>query len=355
MPEAIAALDAFPLREPVSGRRYTVIRLRTGSGAAGYGECRAATARQLDQARRALAGKPATAYELVRRELAASSLRAAVDMALLDIAGKLATAPAYQLLGGPTRFKIRAMARLEGATGAELRASLDRARQSGFRAVIVPTPAAAARNQGQAFVRATRERLDQLRAAAGDGIDFVLDAAASLSPGDAATIAAELERFHLLWFDEPCRLSNLAAVRKIAGERVTPLGFGREMHEPGAFQDLLREQGIDVLRPDLARHGITGIRRLAALAETYYTAVAPYHEGGPVATAAALHLAAALPNFFIQQIPLPPAEPDRRMRAELAGRALETVKDGFAPLPEGSGLGIAVSDAALAEYREALP
>jgi hypothetical protein len=134
MPEAIAALDVFPLREPVSGRRYTVIRLRTGSGAAGYGECRAATARQLDQARRALAGKPATAYELVRRELAASSLRAAVDMALLDIAGKLAKAPAYQLLGGPTRFKIRAMARLEGATGAELRASLDRARQSGFRA-----------------------------------------------------------------------------------------------------------------------------------------------------------------------------------------------------------------------------
>ena len=40
---------------------------------------------------------------------------------------------------------------------------------------------------------------------------------------------------------------------------------------------------------------------MAALAETYYIAVAPHHEGGPIGTAAALHLAASLPNFFIQQ------------------------------------------------------
>ena len=107
-----------------------------------------------------------------------------------------------------------------------------------------------------------------------------------------------------------------------------------------------------MVRPDLARHGITQARRISAIAEPYYVAVAPFHDGGPIATAAALNLAASLPNFFIQQIPCPAADEDRRMRARLAGDATETVKDGFLQLPRGPGLGITVNEAAFSEYRE---
>jgi galactonate dehydratase len=123
--------------------------------------------------------------------------------------------------------------------------------------------------------------------------------------------------------------------------------------DAGVFQDLLRQGWIDIIRPDLAHHGITRSRGLAALAETYYTAVAPHHEGGPVATAAALQLAATLPNFFIQHIPVPDSPDDRKMRAELAGEAVERVRDGFAALPTGPGLGITVSQAALEKYHAA--
>ncbi len=91
---------------------------------------------------------------------------------------------------------------------------------------------------------------------------------------------------------------------------------------------------------------------MSAIAETYYVAAAPYHDGGPVATAAALHAAASMPNFFIQQIPLPDAAEDRRMRAEIAGEAAEVIKDGFAVLPTGPGLGITISEAALEKYKE---
>jgi galactonate dehydratase len=91
---------------------------------------------------------------------------------------------------------------------------------------------------------------------------------------------------------------------------------------------------------------------MAALAETYYIAVAPHHDGGPVGTAAALQLAASLPNFFIQHIPAPEAEADRRMRAELAGGSIEIIKDGFAALPVGPGLGIKVNEDALERYNE---
>jgi galactonate dehydratase len=209
----------------------------------------------------------------------------------------------------------------------------------------------AARNQGQAFARQVTRRIETLRAAISD-VDFVLDAAGELSPGDAGSVAAAVEPFHLLWFDEPCRITNLAAVRKISDESVTPLGFGRYIERPAEVQDALREEILDILRPDLARHGVTGIRRMAALAETYYTAVAPHHDGGPIGTAAALHLAASLPNFFIQQIPVPLADADRRMRAELTGGSIESVAEGFASLPVGPGLGIAVNEEALEKYKE---
>jgi galactonate dehydratase len=118
------------------------------------------------------------------------------------------------------------------------------------------------------------------------------------------------------------------------------------------FQDLLRADAIDVVRPDLGRLGISQARRISAVAEPYYVAVAPFHDGGPIATAAALNLAASLPNFFIQQVPYPGAEEDRRMRARIASQEVETITDGFLQLPRGPGLGITVDESALSEYRE---
>ena len=146
-----------------------------------------------------------------------------------------------------------------------------------------------------------------------------------------------LERFHLLWFNEPCAATNMRTIQKISDECVTPLGFGRDISDPSIYQDLLREGVVDILRPDLQRTGIPTIRRIASLAETYYTAVAPNHEGGPVGTAIAIQLAASLPNFFIQHVPVPAAEQDRRMRSELAGADIEAVRDGFLALPKRPG------------------
>jgi galactonate dehydratase len=349
----IANLRGWRLREPVSRRAYTVVRVETRSGPAGYGECAGGTAAELASAARLVEGKPATAFEVVTAQLSSMpGLQAGVNMALLDIVGKSAKAPVYQLLGGPTRFRVRALAAMEGASDDELNAAVRRARAEGHRAFLVPAPPLAARNQGKAFVLAAQKRMRELRETAGSGADFVLDGAGRLTPGDAASLSAAFERFHLLWFDEPHPATNIGAIRKIAAENVTPLGFGRSVTEAGVFQDLLREDAIDVLRPAINLNGVTQIRRMAAIAETYYVAVAPYHDGGPIGTAAALHLAASLPNFYIQQIPRPAAEADRRMRAELAGKTLEAVDDGFVALPNGPGLGIAVNERALEQYGE---
>jgi galactonate dehydratase len=345
----ISEIHSFPIREPVSGRSYTVVRIRTKTGLIGYGECGPVSAADVEKARAGIAGRPATAYAVLQT---ATPLDGGINMALLDITAKACSTPVYRLLGGPTRFKARALAGLHGATDAELQTSLTAALKAGFRAFQVPVPPTTARNHGQAFDRSVRARLGALRSSAGENVDFVLNASGNLTAGDAASVAASIERFHPLWFDEPCPVSNLQTIRKISEETVTPLGFGRGVRDLSAFQNLLREGLVDLLRPDLHGSGISGIRQIATLAETYYVAVAPNHEGGPIATAAALHLAASLPNFFIQHVPWPSAEQDRRVRAEIVPQPVETVRDGFLALPQGSGLGIEVNEAALEKYKD---
>jgi galactonate dehydratase len=345
----ISELRLFPVREPVSGRSYAVLRVKTRSGLSGFGECARATADEVRQAGQSCVGRQATSYVTLD---APPSLAGALNMAVLDIIGKSSNAPVYRLLGGPTRHKVRALALLHGSTDAELLASFDQAAAS-YRAFRVPLPAPASRNQGRAYQIQMRRRLEALRDKGGDKVDFVIDGSGALTPGDAASVATTVEPLHPLWFDEPCSVSNFQTIRKISEESVVPLGFGREITNPGTYQDLLREGLIDVVRPDIGREGITRARRIAALAEPYYIAVAPHHEGGPVATAAALQLAAVLPNFFLQNIPLPAADEDRRMRADIAGDAIERVRDGFASLPTGPGLGITVNESALEKYHAA--
>jgi len=327
----ISEMRWFPVREPVSGNRYTVLRVKTRSGLTGWGECADAPEQEAKALEREWMGRSATLYAAIDHS---SALAGALDMAMLDILGKASRAPVYRVLGGPTRHKVRAFTDSNAA---------------GFGAVAISAPKPAARNQGKAYQNQVQMLLKQLP----EDRDFILAARGSLTPGDAASVARAIESSHPLWFDEPCSASDLEALRKISAETVTALGFGRGITEPAGFLALLREGLVDVVRPDIARWGISGARGIAVLAESYYVAIAPHHDGGPVATAAALHLAASVPNFVIQHVPLPADPKDREMRAAIAGSGLETPRDGFLQLPTGPGLGIQVNDSALEKYRAA--
>jgi hypothetical protein len=156
----------------------------------------------------------------------------ALDMALLDILGKACKAPIYRVLGGPTRHKVR---------------TYTDSAEAAFGAVGIALPKSASRNQGKAYQNQRQALAKQLP----EDRDFVLSAQGSLTPGDAASVAQAIESSHALWFDEPCSVSNLEAVRKVSGETVTPLCFGRGITGAGVFQALLREGLVDVVRPDI--------------------------------------------------------------------------------------------------------
>jgi galactonate dehydratase len=328
-----AALDIteirhFPVREPVSKNQYSLVRLTTRSGLIGWGECGYHPNADIEALQSAWIGRPANAYTTIPPS---NPFRAALDIAALDILGHAANAPLYRILGGPTRSKVRAY-------------SWPYTQE--FPIAVIEVPAPVSRNQGKAYQNQVR----QLANAVPADRDFIVAANGALTPGDAASVARTLESMHPLWFDEACAHSNIDAMRKVANETVVPLGFGAGIDDPGVFQALLREGLIDLVRPDIGVFGISGARHIAALAETYYVAVAPRHNGGPVGTAAAIHLAASIPNFFIQHVPLPTAEEDRAMRREIVSPALETSKAGFVEVSNSPGLGITLNLAALEKY-----
>jgi galactonate dehydratase len=327
----IVEVRHFPVREPVSGNRYSLLSVKTRSGLTGWGECSSITDDELKSISATWTGKPAHTYAAIDTLTPAGG---ALDIALLDILGKACRAPVYRVLGGPTRSKVRAY----GSPSA-----------GDFPIATIAVPAPASRNQGKAYQNQVRALVDAVPA----NSDFVLDGNGRLTPGDAASVAVTVESRHPLWFDEACAYSNLETIRKISSETVVPLGFGRGIRDMGTFQALLREGWIDVVRPELIFFGITGVKRIAALAETYYVAVAPHHDGGPVGTAAAIHLAASIPNFFVQHVPIPLAAEDRAMRAALCTPNPETGRDGFLNLPPGPGLGITIHESALEKYRAA--
>ena len=99
------------------------------------------------------------------------------------------------------------------------------------------------------------------------------------------------------------------------------------------FRELLESGGCKVIQPDLMHAaGITEVRKIAALADTYYIPVAPHNPGGPICMLAAMHLAAAIPNFLI----LEQMEDERPLRDQLCTEPVRYADGSFA-LPTGPG------------------
>ena len=100
-----------------------------------------------------------------------------------------------------------------------------------------------------------------------------------------------------------------------------------------------------VLQPDLGHAGgVIEVRKIAALAETYYASVAPHNPRGPGVTMARLHVAAGTPNFLIQEMIA-----DDDLRAEMLVEPL-AIDDGYVGLPTAPGLGLRFDESLAARF-----
>src|SRR6202020_1744196 len=103
-----------------------------------------------------------------------------------------------------------------------------------------------------------------------------------MTPGDAASVAVALEPVHPIWFDDPTDVITQDSLSKIVEESVTPIGLGRKITDIVGFQSLLASGSVNIVQPSPGLNSLTKIKRIAAIAETHYVAIAPFHDGGPI-------------------------------------------------------------------------
>ena len=272
----------------------------------------------------------------------------ALDIALWDLEGKRLGVPVARLLRGAIRTRLRAYAShwLQGADTPE--AAFEGAREavrrgfSGFK--CRPFSADGLRNNEAGELRRAASLMEAARDGAGDAEIFI-ECSEFLSPRTAPMLDAALQPFRPGWFEEPIPFENARAMAQLQRDIRTPIATGERLLSRFEFRELLELGGCRIVQPDLMHAGgFTEIRKIAALADTWYVPVAPHNPGGPICTAAAMHLAASVPNFLI----LEQMEPQRAMRDRASNIPIR-LEDGHLLLPEGPGLGIEPNLEALAE------
>jgi D-galactarolactone cycloisomerase len=264
----------------------------------------------------------------------------AVDIALWELKGRILGQPVYNLLGGALQEDIPTY--LTGLMIEEdigyIVAMAREFHAKGFRAMKLKVGTNESRDV--ATVRALRESL-------GSDIKLMIDANGGYDVKTAVRVARKVEPYDVFWFEEPVTPEDVAGMAEVRRRIPMYLAAGECEYTQYAFRDLLLRQALDICQPDVSRAGgITEVRRIAMLARAFNAYYAPHAWGGAICIAATLHLAKAMPAFLICELDQTP----NPLRDELLTAPLD-FREGCLHVPPKPGLGVEVSEEALARFR----
>ena len=311
---------------------YLLVEVRTDEGLSGWGEVTTTTptanravVAMLRQASTLLAGDdPArieAAWHKVFRSFTYLGTRGAtchvvsgIDIALWDLRGKVTGLPVHALLGGKLRDEILLYThplggalRDDDSLVREIRAIVD----SGHTALkIDPFP----HRPGQSpanddYLDGTLDReaerrairlASRVRQVAGDDVELLIDAHGRFNVPTAIRLCRALEdAARIDWFEEPVPVESLEALAQVRDRVNAPISVGERLHTRWEFAPVLERKLADFVMPDVTwTGGITELRKVAALAETYYVPVSPHDAGGPLNVLAGAHVMLTVPNFY---------------------------------------------------------
>ena len=280
-----------------------------------------------------------------------TSALSALDIALWDLEGKRLGVPVARLLGGVFRTSLRGYAShwLQGAQTPE--DAFNGAREAvsrgftAFKCRPFSHEGLLANEAGE--IRKAAALVEGAREGLGPDGEIFIECSELLSPRTAVLMDEALHPFRPGWFEEPIPFENAAAMVQLQRDIRTPIATGERLLSRFEYRELLEHGGCRIVQPDLMHAGgFTECRKIAAMADMHYVPVAPHNPGGPICTAAAMHLAAAIPNFLI----LEQMEPQRTFRDSVSSVPIRFELGHFL-LPEGPGLGIEPNLDALQEMK----
>ena len=334
-------------------RNYVFVKIETDEGITGWGESTLgpmAVATLVDEFGKRLIGEDPSHIEKhwqmlyyhqhsLRGGAIQMSAISGIEIALWDIKGQAIGVPIYELLGGRIRDKIWCYGRWDGLTP---EAAIERAEEFTSQG-ITALKGDPFDHQGIFIDRESErraiEKMRRVREHVGDDVELLVEAHGRLSPSDAIRVGLKLEEYRPFMYEEPVPPENLEALKKVADSINIPIATGERLYTKWDYAGLFPLQAVALIQPDIVQAGgLLELKKIAAMAEAHYVGFQPHNPYGPICTVASLHLDACTPNFLIQEGGLDPWYQDA-----VVGN-FPKQKDGFLPLPEGTGLGIAIDE-----------
>jgi galactonate dehydratase len=302
---------------PVNSLRTIFVKMHTDAGIIGIGEGTVegristvmAAIKELEPY---LVGKdprqPAHHWQAIYRhafyrgDIVLTSALSAVDIAMWDIKGKALGTPVYDLLGGPSRDRIRVYGQAEsveeakkvlaeGYTSLKTSVSRSRGRLSRY-------------SENPDFIQGFVEKVEAIRNLVGPKVDLGIEMHADHQPQVAMVIIKAMEKLQPWWFEEPIQHQNLPLMAEMAKKTHIPFATGERMVSKYQFRELLQAGAASILQPDITHcGGITELKAIATLGDAYYAAMMPHAREGIVGAVASMHVCAAIPNFLAHELP----------------------------------------------------
>lgn len=234
----------------------------------------------------------------------------AVDIALWDIAGKYHGVPVYQLTGGKCRDKIRTYYHVSGSTTDELIENCVTAKKLGYNAVghlspFLDEPRSQPWYESYAnMINRAADRVRLIREAVGDDMDLCLELHRRMKPAEAIAFAHKVEQYTPFFLEDPIIPDNFDSMGQVATRINVPIATGERIHTIQEFQMLFARNALAYARTSVCVcGGITGARKIAAIAESHGAMIVPHNPLSPISTAACMQVAASVENFAIQELP----------------------------------------------------
>jgi L-alanine-DL-glutamate epimerase-like enolase superfamily enzyme len=285
-----------------------------------------------------------------------------IDIALWDLAGKVAKLPLYRLFGA-YRDKVEAYASggfyQQGKDVAALVEEAQRAAARGYKALKMkigrnPSTQTNLRemlpHHRECVVSLEEDlaRVEAVRQALGPEAKLMVDVNCAWSPALAMQMGKTLEPYNLYWIEEPVATDDIRGSAEVARALGTAIaGYETEVGLYG-FRALITQGAVDIVQPDLTwAGGFTECRRIAAFAHAYNLMVAPHAFSSALTLVASLHLLASIPNGLILEFDQNP----HALREELLQEPISADQEGWVALPERPGLGVELDPVTIERYR----
>jgi L-alanine-DL-glutamate epimerase-like enolase superfamily enzyme len=374
--------------------RFTIIRIDTNQGLSGYGEVRDGASKTfaLMLKSRLIGENPCNIDKLFRKikqfghHARQGGGVSAVEMALMDLAGKAYGVPAYVLAGGKFRDRIRMYCDTPNEpTGEAMGKKLLGRMERGFTMLkmdlgvqpLVGVKGALSWPQGMlpgdpedkiekmlniqtlmhpfTHVRLTPkgiglicEYVEQVRAVVGDEVPIAVDHLGHIGVDDCIRLGQALEQFNLAWLEDLLPWQFTESWVQLERALNTPVCTGEDIYLKEGFLPLLQAQAVNIIHPDLATSGgILETKRIGDIAQEHGISMALHMAGTPISTLASVHCAAATENFIalehhFNEVPF--------WGDFIEGLPKPIIQNGYIPVPEGPGLGFTINPEALKEH-----